>query len=143
MEHGTRLLSTGWSPDYCSRIQSELNACPQFILRVMLSAAPVYGYARRKRRRRTCQRVHFSPYYRLKKAAGGGLFLREAAVHLNDSCRLVHNLADWLLVQHPVAQYSNHSGSPESPDVIPHLSNDKSEELSVPAKANAALRRGS
>lgn len=46
MEHGTRLLSTGWSPDYSSRIQSELNACPQFILRVMLSGAPVYGYAR-------------------------------------------------------------------------------------------------
>lgn len=45
MEHGTRLLSTGWSPDYSSHIQSELNACPQFILRVMLSAAPVYGYA--------------------------------------------------------------------------------------------------
>lgn len=46
MERETRLLSAGWSPDYSSRIQSELNACPQFILRVMLSAAPVYDYAR-------------------------------------------------------------------------------------------------
>lgn len=69
MEHGARSLSTGWSPDCSSRIQSELNACPQFILRVMLSAAPVYGCARRKRRRRTCQRIHFSPYCRLKKGA--------------------------------------------------------------------------
>lgn len=46
MERKTRLLSAGWSPDYSTRIQSELNACPQFIVRVMLSAAPVYGYAR-------------------------------------------------------------------------------------------------
>lgn len=45
MEGGTRLLSAGWSPDYSSRIQSELNACPQFILGLMLSAVPVYGYA--------------------------------------------------------------------------------------------------
>lgn len=60
-------------------------------------------------------------------------------MHLNDSCRLVHNLADLLLVQHPVAQYPNHSGSPESPDVIPHLSNEKSKELSFSAKANEGL----
>lgn len=46
MERETRLLSAGWSPDYSSRIQSELNACPQFILRVMLSAPLLYGYAR-------------------------------------------------------------------------------------------------
>lgn len=71
MEHRTRLLSAGWSTDYSSRIQSELNACPQFILRVMLSAAPVYGYVRRKSHRRTCERIHFSPYCREKSYETG------------------------------------------------------------------------
>lgn len=85
----------------------------------------------------------FFPILQIKKrreSGGGGLFLREAAVLRNDSCRLVHNLADLLLVQHPAAQYPNPPGPPESPDVIPLLFNEKSNELSFSAKANAGLR---
>lgn len=116
MERGTRLLSTGWSPDYSSRIQSELNACPQFILRVMLSAAPVYGYVWWKTCLSTWERFHFSPYCRKKglrlsaARTGEGLFREEYAMHLNGSCRLFDNLADLLLVQHLVAQYLTISG---------------------------------